>query len=371
MTSKLLIAIVLIHSGMLLGVQAQPASAPATTATARRAMVMPPGFTAVTVGEHTAIVTPADETWARSALETLTPTTMPTTMPSDLIGQLKVSGPALKARIVKDLALSDPTVVDKFFAEKLEAPLERFHDINPPLFYMVTTRQQLKDLLKGGWTDPRFYYNRVADDVQFSPELNLTADGRGDDILLPVMVAPEDPPEKRAKELQETVRMAESRLAGSIATRAMVVAQLAFVDLVNEALAPLKLTPDQRWFGDGLAGVLSARYVAQINGMDAQMILQSMSSDDRRNPIRSATIDLLHPTPTSDLRPRAAPYYGDAFHRKTVRVVLSWLARAGDDAIPKTLTALKQNPPADGVALLKQIQQTSGVDLTAELAPEK
>jgi hypothetical protein len=47
----------------------------------------------------------------------------------------------------------------------------------------VTSPQTLKEIVKGGWSDPHFYYNRVADDVAFSSALVLSPEG-GDENLL-------------------------------------------------------------------------------------------------------------------------------------------------------------------------------------------
>jgi hypothetical protein len=306
----------------------------------------------------------------RQALESLQPTTMPTTMPSDLLGQLKVSRKQLAAKMAKDLAIGDPAIVEKFFTEKLEPVLTRFDEINPPLYYLVSSREKLKELLKAGWTDPRFYYNRVADSVQYSSAINLTTEGAADDILLPAVFDASDSIEKKHEALTNLIHAAEAGVAQSVSGRSMSVAQLTFVDFIyDQAIKPMSLNQQTEWFGVGLAGVLSSRYVSQLTGINLDMFLRNMTGDDPRNPIRSATIDLLHPTPQSEMRPQAAPFYGDAYRRKAARVVVNWLNKAGDDAIPKTITALKQSKPQDGQTLLKQIQQASGVDLSDDVKP--
>jgi hypothetical protein len=115
-------------------------------------------------------------------------------------------------------------------------------------------------------------------------------------------------------------------------------------------------------------GVLSAKYSSSLIGLDTALQLQNMTSDDPRNPIRPEAIDLLHPLPRDQMRPAAVFAYDDAFRRKSARAVKNWLKSAGDAAVPKLLSAMRQNPPADGAALLKQIQQISGVDLSADVA---
>jgi hypothetical protein len=132
---------------------------------------------------------------------------------------------------------------------------------------------------------------------------------------------------------------------------------------------PLGLKADQAWLALGVTGFLAARYSAPIIGVQQDELIAAMTADRRRNTIRAATIDLLHPTPASNLREQYVPLYLDAMRRKSTLVVQDWVAQAGDDAIPKTLAALRQTKPADGPALLKLIQQTTGVDLSQNLAP--
>lgn len=67
------------------------------------------------------------------------------------------------------------------------------------------------------------------------------------------------------------------------------------------------------------------------------------------------------------MRPEYVPLYGGAMRRKSMLAVKAWLAAGGDTVIPKTLAALRANPCKDGEALVKLVQQTTGVDLSKEL----
>jgi hypothetical protein len=60
-------------------------------------------------------------------------------------------------------------------------------------------------LLKRGWTDPHFHYNRVSDDVNFSPDLRLTDDREMDDMIMPVLYTPASTPEERRKTLAQVM----------------------------------------------------------------------------------------------------------------------------------------------------------------------
>jgi hypothetical protein len=353
----------------------RPASAPASrpaSAPVRYVLVMPTGFKSVVVGNHTAVVEPADEPWVRKTLETMTPSTLPSTMPTNIMERLAANRASLKAKMVADLALPDPAVVEKFFKETLEKQLGRYDEIAPPLFYMVTSGPRLKQLVKEGWSNPRFYYNRSADDVSMSRAVNLNSDGPGDDVLIPVFVAPDEALDVKQKRLVDTVRTIEDDLALKISQHSQASTQVAFITFIaNEVLEPLKPKPEQEWFGVGASNVLSAKYLSLVNGMDAQALLADMTAElnPRVNPMRPSTVDLVHPTALTEMRPEAIPFYVDAYRRKATRVVSSWSVRAGEGSIAKVLTAMRKQMPPDGPGLVKLVQQVSGIDLTMELAP--
>ncbi|HWP40246.1 MAG TPA: hypothetical protein VNL70_04925 [Tepidisphaeraceae bacterium] len=345
-----------------------PTTGPATGPLPHR-VVIPPGFKVLQIANHTALLEPADEPWVRQVLQNITPTTMPTTMPGDLLERLAAQRDALKTRLAADLALSDPAVVDRFLDENLLPLLRKFDEVNPPIYYMVTTRQRLVELLKGGWSDPRFYYNRAADDVQMRSAVNLNTDGPSDDVLIPVIYAPSDPPQTRSELLTRAIHGIELELAARLGLRAHQMTQQAFVAFVAEHLLPgVKLASDQQWFMIGTAFVLSARYIGQVSGMEEARVVAAMTADNPQNPMRPATIDLLHPTPPEQMRPQALGAYADAYNRKASRAIANWLSRAGPQALPKALLAIRQNPPADGAALISLIQQSSGVDLSSEVS---
>jgi hypothetical protein len=57
--------------------------------------------------------------------------------------------------------------------------------------------------------------------------------------------------------------------------------------------------------------------------------------DDPRNPIRPATVDLLHPADPAQLRASYLPAYVDAYNRKSVRAARALLTKAGEGAAAK------------------------------------
>jgi hypothetical protein len=345
---------------------------PATTAPARHVVVVPPGFQTIIVRGQTVLAEPDDAAWVRQAVSGLKPLTMPSTMPADLLSHFDANRAKLAAQMSSDLAIADPKTIDQFFNDKLRPMLARFAQLRPPLFYLVTTQARLKQLIQNGWSDPRVYYNRAADKVEVSGVLSLSIAGDADDVLLPMIYEPSDSQEKKIQQLSDEMRISQSSLTQNIADRSIGLTQVAFVGFIaRQTIEPLKLKPDQEWLGVGLVGVYSAKYSSPLTGTETAGLMQSMANDDPRNPLRSETIDLLHPTPRDQMRPMAMFAYDDAFRRKSTRVLEKWLKSAGDADVPKLLAALRQNPPSDGAALLKQIQQISGVDLTPEMGVGK
>jgi hypothetical protein len=349
--------------------QTQPTT---TTAPARHVVVVPPGFETIIVRGQTLLIEPADEAWVRAALADLRPTSLPSTMPADLLSRFDANRKTIAAQMVTDLAIDDPKTIDQFFDDKLRPTLKRFAELRLPLFYLVTTQQRLKQLIQNGWSDPRVYYNRAADNVEISGLLSLTIQGEADDILLPVLYEPGDSPLKKEELLADQVRTSQATLIKSVADRAMALGQIAFLDFIAEqAVEPLRDKPDQQWLGVGLMGILSAKYSSQITGLNGALMVHYMILGDPRNPIRPETIDLLHPLPRDQMRPGAVYAYDDAFRRKAARAVETWIEQAGEANVPKLLVALRKNPPADGIALLKLMQQIGGVDLTADVGVGK
>lgn len=344
---------------------------PATAPTTRRALVVPQGFERISESGRDAICMPADEPWVRQALQEAAPATRPSTLPIDLLERAKANRAEIARQIQQDLGFDDASVIDAMFDDKLLPMLRQFDELNPPIIYMPTTRDKLRELLRNGWEDPRFYYNRAADDVQFRMAVNLTIDRAVDDTLLPAIYAPSDPIEQRKRVLIDSVQQSEAEIADAKSGRSQFLTQMAFVQLVNDqAMKPLNLSPEQAWFGLGVSGFLAAKYAAPILGVPRAQLLEAMTFEHPRNPVKAATIDLMHPTPATELRERYVALYLDAMRRKSIGVVAGWVGQAGEDAIARTLAAMRQAPPADAGALVELIRQTTGADLSPQLSPQ-
>jgi hypothetical protein len=346
-----------------------PASQQPTTRPRHVAQV-PPGFKRLELDGRTFFVMPADEAWLRQAVAEMTPATMPTTMPADLLANLGARRATLRQRMAFDVGIA-PADVDEYLDQRLKVFLTRVEQLRPPVIYLVASPQQVKDAMKAGWTDPRYRYNRAADDVNFSTTVNLTMDEGGDDMVLPLFFADNDPPEARQKRAAAEMRATEASILNAISSRAQSMMMVAMVELISsKVLDALDLKPDQEWFGVGVAGVLGAKYVAILTGMSEARLLNDMTRQHPNNPMRPTSLDLLHPTNLGDVRPEWMEAYTDAYRRRSMMVVWRFLAKAGEGSIAKVIAAMKKSPPADGAALVQLIKDTTGVDLTSELRPK-
>jgi hypothetical protein len=361
----------LLALSLVAGAQPSAPDDPATPTTApRRALAVPSGFKIVTVARRSILCQEGDEPWIRLAVGDIRPTTRPTTMPADLLERLSERRDVLAERIAADLGLPDTSAPKRLVDEQLVPLLRRAAVFDPPVFYMVASETTVRDLLKAGWENPRFRYNRAADRIIVDPRVQMSLTESVDDTIVPALYEPDDDVATRSRRLREAIETTEGRLGMEVAIQSEYSAQLSFVAFVGETvIRPLDLKPDQDWFGVGLSGVLSAKYLAIINGMEEREFLDVMTTDRRGNPIRSATVDLLNPTPLDDLRPAARPAYADAFRRKSSAVVLGWLDRLPPGGLAKAIAALKAAPPADGPALVKVLADVTGIDLTDELRP--
>lgn len=346
---------------------AQPATAPASQQ-APRVVVAPPGFVTIEADGVRFLTEPADESIVRTALAGVAPATMPATRPTDLLTKLDASRDQLRQRIITDIALTDPAPVDAFLT-KLRDALIKHRDIKPPMIFLVTSETRLKDLLRAGWTDPRFYYNRAADSVEVNWNLNITFDRTPDESLVPAIYPVNASPDERKKKIAESVRVMEERLAGYLANHAADDCYNGFMEFLLAQIAePVRNKADREWIAAGLCGVLTCRYASSLTGRDLTTMLTQLSSDRPEIPLRQATVNLIQPLEPSQIRAGARELYLLVYTRKAIRVCNEWVTQAGDAAIPKLITELRKNPPADGAALIAQIKQVSGVDLTANVS---
>jgi hypothetical protein len=168
------------------------------------------------------------------------------------------------------------------------------------------------------------------------------------------------------------MRANETNILTKVSREAIEQITVGFVDLISAtAFKDIKFAPDQEWLGVGISGVMAAKYICQLSGLDEKTALDGMSLENWRNPIRPGTIDLLRPMNLTDFRNEALGAYLDAYRRRSMQVVRVLVERGGDGAIARVLESMRKSMPPDGPGLVKLIQQTTGVDLTKELAVQK
>jgi hypothetical protein len=337
---------------------------PAPTTRPPYVATAPPAFVRAEIEGRTFFVKEADRAWVTQVVEAQQPTTRPTTMPTDLFDRVAANRDVIKQRMIADLAL-DTKAIDQFLTERLLPDLTALDVLDPRIIYLVTDSATLRDIVKGGWQDPHVYYNRAADKVALSYAIGMMG---SDDNVLPVVYEPNATTEQKRSALSMFMTGTESYIMNQVADRGLATVMADVLQFLSRTVfEPLKAKPDQEWFTVGVAGVLGSRYVAPVLGVTPEELVNRIGFDDPRNPIRSTTIDLLHPNDLTQMRREAVPAYVTAFRAKATRAARALLDKAGDGAAAKIITAWKQTPPSDGAALIELIKKTTNVDPTPEL----
>lgn len=345
---------------------AQPAaSAPAATTQPRREVVIPQGFKLVTVNNRKVLCESADEAWVTTTLAKVNPTTKPATLPSTILQRLADQRDSIIRSLTTDLAMTDMVPIAKAYDTELTPAVRKLDEIRPPVFYIVTSTERLSAIMRNGWTDPRYYYNRAADSVTFNPAGALDTEKPMDDVVFPAVYNPKDPPEKRSESLTLVITGVEAQISASIELRARIVVAQNFAATINNvALEPLKLKEDQTWFGVGVASILGVKYTSMITGQSQQEMIQGQIFEHPQNPLKMSAIDLLHPTDLKTMREEAIPAYFDTVRRKSARAIQYMVEKAGEGSIPKAVAAVRDKKPLDGAAMVKVVQDATTVDLT-------
>lgn len=345
-----------------------PATAPAAT---RPIAPLPPGYDRMVVGNRVAYVLPADAAWVKAVLEKTPATTRPTTMPDDILARVRSGGPAVVKSLAEEVALPEAEVA-KAFEDHLTKPLVEFSALPANIPLWVVTRGNLKALVKDGsdgkpWVHPRFRYNRSANDVAFNLQVNVGEAGSEADEMLPALIDDGKPEAENAAKLTQIVLDVEQSVARARSGRGLYLVQRGMIQILGESvIIPLKLAPDQQWFGLGLIGVVSARYTAVLTGISRDQVIFQMTAEPRGVPFRAASIDLLKPIDLASMRPGYAMQYIEATRRKSVAVVDKWMDLAGGGGLAKTLTALRENKPVSIAGLRDLVKKASGADLPVE-----
>jgi hypothetical protein len=344
-----------------------PATAPVPSTRPRRAVSVPPGFTLIQSGGRAALAEAADESWVRARLEAMKPATRPA-IAGQILARVRAQKDQLIKQLMGDLALEDAKALSDLYDTYIITPVQQIDTMDLHIFYLVANRDRLKEILRNGWQDPNFYYNRAADAVAMASNIALRPDAPNDDAVLGAIYAPDDKPDQRTAQLTNLIAKTESDTAAFLNARARFSVGAGFATVINEvALKPLDLKDDQRWFTLGVDMLLAIRYSSPLTDQPQADLIKEMTSDNPRNPVRPGAVNLLHPPDLNALVPESAHLYVDAVRRKSAAVMNKILDQAGPSLVPKSLAAIRAKKPADGPALVKILQELGGMDLTKDL----
>jgi hypothetical protein len=359
--SLLALSVVLVIPALCAALAAAPASAPVTQP---RRVSIPPGFKVVTVNGRRAMVEAAEEPWVTAALGKVPATTKPATQPAAMLEKLRAERENIIRAMMVDLATNDPVPLAKDYDTVLTPQLRKLDALRPPIYFIVTTPDRLSAVMRAGWDDPHFHYNRIADVVSFNP--NIPATTEDDDLIFPVMFDPKDAIDKRSDSLNVQVNSIDASIAASIDTRARQVLGTGFAQLVNNTtFEPLKLKEDQAWLGIGVSTILAAKYTAMVTGEDRKNLVAQLIYEHPQHPLKMSAVNLLKPSDLKLMRPELVGLYLDTVRRKSSRAVQYLVQEGGGDAaIAKAVAAVRDKKPATGEALVKEIQDATKVDLT-------
>jgi hypothetical protein len=343
---------------------------PATRSNTPHIAVLPPGFHKITVDGHSAFCQPEDDNWVRDALSAIAPATRPSTMPSDMAADIEQHREQLVQMMMQDLALSDRKDLDASI-DRILKNLAKIQNASVAVYYMPVTRSKLAELLRGGWSDPRFRYIRYANDVVFDPTVTFSLDQQTDDLVDWLEIHDADSPEIRRKAMIKKITDFESAdvawfsMVSQAGTR-NVLAEF----MTKHVIEPLKLPPSLTWFGQGVTGVYAIKYATFLSGSSRQDQISALIKPDPRNPLRPESLDLVNPLDPAEMRPQLVQVYNEAAVHRGVDIVNVWVQRGGDGVLAKTLPLLRAHPPATAAELIKTIRDATGIDLTADMQPD-
>jgi len=347
----------------------QPESQPSTQFVPHTAD-LPPGFHKLVVGAISVFCLPTDDAWLEPAIKKVKPASRPTTMPSDLLASFSAHRGELVKQLAAELALTDEKPLNTFLDDKYVPVLNKVAALKFNVYFFPVTRKQLGAIMKAGWHDPRYYFNRLATDVDYTLDINISIDHPMSDMVMWIELKDDATDADKANTVKAFIEDYQTQYLLTVSVLGQMSLGNALDELiVEQAIKPMKLPETIAWVGDGLAAEISVKNLAWLTGMDRTMEIERSLKDNRRNPLASQGLDLMNPYDPTTLRPEYAALYKDAAIHKGARAIHEMVKQAGDDALTKVLVALRNNPPANVEALVKLIKSTTGVDLTPQLKP--
>jgi hypothetical protein len=352
-----------------------PATNPAATqpaaTRAAHVTVVPPGYHEITIGTRSFLCLPEDDSWIHSAVATASPATRPTTMPADILQNVAQRRGQIIQQIVTELGLADTKAVDAAFDKEMIPPLEKMRDVEPKVYYFPITPSDLQKLIEAGWSDPRYEYNRNANNVHYIEHVDIALDHQPDDVVIWARLADGDSSEQRSQALVSKIAEYENQFMFWKSAFAQTGVRHVMTALVrNEVTDKLNLPETLSWFGIGLSNVYAIKYSEMIAGTPANDVIRVILLGDQRNPMPWRPLDLMHPIKRDAMKPEYAPYYLDAAEHKGTFIAQQWVNKAGKDSLVKTLAAMRQKPPTTPDELIQIVKAASGIDITPWMLPD-
>jgi hypothetical protein len=340
------ILLIVALAGSILHAQADPAT-PATSPDAPATqLVVPDGLVLTEIEGHRILSRPEDVEWIRAILQNLEPATRPTTMPADVLSRLDAERDAIVRGLTADLDLADDAPATKFIDEELRPALAKLNAFDLPLVFLVCPHQTLVEVVRGGWGEPQFHYNRLMDDVRYTPGVNVPLDGSGGPVIVPAVYKDDATDEDRAELLRRAVRGSESGTLDAISRKGALLVESQLTDFVaGQAVAAMKLSKQHEWFGVGVIGLFGGKYASLLLGIERERWMEAGTRDLPRTPVRMGSIDLLNPTDPADLREQIVPIYIETLKRKATLVLWQLARKDGDAAVTALIKRVKAKDP--------------------------
>jgi len=352
------------------GAMAQPKPAPAVEAeipALPKRLTLPPNFQKVTEGRFTVICEPNEVAWVKTGLaEAETKAKKPEGGPATMLTNLKEKRAALAKQITEDLGLPNDKTVNEMIDTKVIPGLQKLDTIKVPIYYMVTSQDRLKIIVKDGWNfNERFHYNRLADAVALNESLTLSTEKPMDDQVRVLFFDPKvNDAKKNAEGLTNLILSQDSEIAVGIARQAFPMTFKVISDWIDETVfKSFNLPRNQKWVQLGIPAYLTTKYAASVTGLPRDQYLAEFFQEKEGTPVSANTIDLTKPIDEKDLNPAMKPFYDMAMLRKSVILVKALVDQSSDTAIGKIIAALRKGVPADDAGLVKTIKDATGVDL--------
>lgn len=347
-----------------------PATGPSTQPAPPHKVEIPAGFHILRVGERAALCQPTDDDWVKAVLTSVAPATRPTTMPSDLIESLQKNRAQLTTTILADMALTDPKPIDELIDTKILVQLQHMAELKPTVYYFVATRDKVADLMDGGWSDPEFHYIRFAHNVAYANRVRMTIDRPMDDLLWWVEIHDGDTPATQRDELESQIKYFEGGLINETSGFARSETEHLFVDYIHHhVMEPLDLPGTIQWFDFAVSNIFAIKYAAMASGADRQeWTEQLIGTPDEPRPWERA--DLVNAMNPAQVRPEYLGPYDRELLFKGAAVVQSWLNQGGDGVLAKVLPVMRAHTPKTPLELIKQVKDSTGIDLTPDMKPQ-